>query len=178
LIIEGIGDYMKKTIKLMPLEGILIQNSLQIRLGMSDKELYNIIGKPDNKYEQEIFYDKYDIRIDFDSFNKVEYIEILSNEMINVEIYNTDPLEIYADQLVELLKEKNGVDVSVESNGIGYVFNDISVRVWRELTPDDMNEVIIESKRDGVYEEMKDEIMSDLEKSKKFTTIGIGKKGY
>jgi len=167
---------MKKIIKLMPLEGILIQNSLQIRLGMSDKELYNIIGKPDNKYEQEIFYDEYDIKIELDSFNKIEYIEILSNEIINVEIYKINPLELYADQLIDLLKGKNGDDIFVESNGIGYIFNNISVRLWRESTPDDINDIIIESKQDGVYDEMKDEIMSDLEKSKKFTTIGIGKK--
>jgi len=167
---------MKKIIKLMPLEGILIQNSLQIRLGMSDKELYNIIGKPDNKYEQEIFYDEYDIKIELDSFNKIEYIEILSNEIINVEIYKINPLELYADQLIDLLKEKNGGDIFVEGNGIGYIFNNISVRLWRESIPDDINDIIIESKQDGVYDEMKDEIMSDLEKSKKFTTIGIGKK--
>ena len=49
---------------------------------------------------------------------------------------------------------------------------------WRESEPNDIMEMIQEKKEDGEYESDKDWLNEELEQSKHFWTIYIGKKDY
>ena len=103
---------MKKTIEIIPLKGVKMDN-LDIDLGNDMKSIINILGKPNIQEENQLYYDRYEFRLDFDINKKLEFIELQgpNTKYINPTIYGINPFEIEADELVKLLKEKNGSNI-------------------------------------------------------------------
>jgi hypothetical protein len=79
---------------------------------------------------------------------------------------------------VELLTEKNQGEIDDSEANRSYAFANISVGVWRDMTVEDAEEMITESKESGDYKYDRADLEEELEKSRNFWTVGIGKADY
>jgi hypothetical protein len=169
-------------IEILPLEGIVIENVGKINLDISKTEILKLLGQPSEfSNKKQLFFSDYELRIDFDNNDKVEFIEFIFGpfpEKTKLSIYNIDPFQIGAEKLVDILTEKNNGKIDDSEADFSYGFLDISVGIWRDMTEKDAEETIQEMKAEKTYEENKNWLEEDLEKSKNYWTIGIGRKNY
>ena len=162
---------MNETIIVKPLEGIE-WNGKNILFGSTKKDVENVLGKSESKKESYYYFDS-TLRFDFDENGELEFIEFLGGIECSVHpvIYGTDAFTGMTDEIYDLLKKNNGGCVIDEECGYAYAFVNISVGVYREVIPEDIEEM----EEEGVLPE-------DLEEEKKlayhWATLGIGKKGY
>lgn len=174
-------------ILLKPLTGISISSIGDIHLYEEMDQVEKIIGKPTNLSPIEIgdvfanraFYDQLEMRIDYNKLNRVEFIEFLFGpwpEKTELSIYGINPFEVDGEELVKLLYAKNNGKVNESEAPDCYGFNEIGVGIWRQSNPKDIEDWIQEKKDKGEYEVDKAWLDEELEKSKHFWTIGIGKK--
>ena len=169
-------------INIFPLIGIDIENVGKVNLGLNKAEVLKRLGLPSqNSNEKQFYYDHLEFRIDFDHFDHVEFIEFIYGpfpEKTHLLLYNIDPFGIGADSLKNILSIENNGKVDESEAEFAYSFLNISVGVWRDLTPELVEESILEMKLNGEYEENKSWLLEDLEKAKNFWTIGIGIPSY
>lgn len=96
----------------MPLIGIEIEGLGTIKLGEEKVEIETLLGLPETAFDKQSFYDNYEFRIDYDKFNKVEFIEFIYGpypEKSELTIFNINPFSIGTQNLIDLLtKENNG----------------------------------------------------------------------
>jgi len=170
------------TITIKPLQGIEIANVGSIGFGQPKSLVEKIMGKPnshsDNKRR---FYDAYECRIDFDDSDLVEFIEFIYGpfpERIKLDLYGVDPFRINSSELLELLSNKNAGEIDDSEAEHCYGFINISVGIWRDMTEKEAEELIAEKRAGGDFEYDRSWLEEELEKSKHFWTIGIGKVGY
>ncbi|MGU3376199.1 hypothetical protein [Chryseobacterium sp. M5A1_1a] len=169
-------------IEIIPLDGIQIENIGKLSLGESKANIEKLLGEssgnPDNT---QLFYDDYELRIDLDENENVEFIEFIYGpfpENTELSIYGVNPFQIGADQLIEILSEKNNGDIDDSEAGYCYAFFNNSVGVWRQITEQDVEEDIAVMKTNNEYAENKNWLEEDLVKAKNFWSIGIGGKDY
>lgn len=169
-------------IELIPLEGIHIENIGKLSLGESKTNIEKLLGEPsDNPDNIQLFYDDYELRIDLDENENVEFIEFIYGpfpESTELSIYGINPFQIGANQLIEILTEKNNGEVDNSEAGYCYIFLNNSVGVWRQITEQDVEQDIAGMKTNNEYEENKNWLEEELVKAKNFWTIGIGGKDY
>jgi hypothetical protein len=169
-------------IEIKPLKGIDIENVGKVSLGESRKNVESILGRPSEpNSNKSAFYDFYELRIDFDDFEKVEYIEFIYGpfpERTELSIYDVNPFTIGAEKLVEILSEHNNGEIDFTEAEFSYSFLNNSVGIWRQFTQRDVEESIAALKLNGKYEFNKSSIEDDLENSKNFWTIGVGIADY
>lgn len=168
-------------ITLYPLQGIDIAGVGTINFGQSRSDVEKILGLPgDHSDRNRSFYQYYECRIDYDESDMVNFIEFIYGpfpERTQLSLYGIDPFRIGADNLVELLSAKNGGEIDDSEADICYAFINISVGIWRDNTEKDAEEMIAESKENGDYKYDRESLEEELEKSRNFWTIGIGKAG-
>lgn len=165
----------KMQITLRPLEGITIDDKF-IQFGMSREEVTSIMGAGDVRHRH--FYYDYELAIDYDVNNAVSFIELLSGLQGTLKpfIYGMSVFERNADELFDILKTNNGDKVDDNENGYSYVFQNISVGVYRTSTPESVQRDIDEMKADGVYDQAY--VDEELMKANHWATIGLGKTDY
>ncbi len=119
------------------------------------------------------------MRIDYDEEDRVSFIEFLGGMEGSVQpmINGKSVFKMNADELLELLVVMNNGDIDNSEAEYSYAFLNISVGIYRETTPDDVREMIEESKRAGEPMSRCD-IDAELKKANHWATIGIGVKGY
>lgn len=160
-----------ETMIVKPLEGIEWKGQT-VLLGGTRAEVQQVFGKPEKEKDAYYYFDS-NLRIDFDDEGRVEFIEFLGSVDATVRpiIYDKDAFECMADEIYQLLKEKNHGRMIDEEDGYSYAFVNLSVGVYRECLPADIEEM----EEEGASEE-------ELEEEKKlayhWATIGIGVKGY
>lgn len=170
-----------KTIILKPLEGMEISDLGEVAFGQTIEQVKERLGEPSLIYGNQLFYDELELRIDCDEQGLVEFIECIYGPFCEKTIpmlYGERAFELLADELVALLTEKNSGKVDDREAEYGYYFKEISVGVYREATPKDALESIAEVKAEGMYEEERDWLEEDLQKSQHFWSIGIGVQSY
>lgn len=167
---------MKMVIK--PLDGVYWEDKC-LRLGDNREKVMNTFEKKfplDGSY----FCFGNELRIDFDSNDCVEFIEFIAGADGHLKpmIYNVSVFDVLADQLYEILAEYNKGHIVDNEYGYSYGFLNISVGLYRERTPESVEEMIQEMKEDG--ENNWDNINIEVEKKKAnyWATIGIGKEDY
>ncbi|MEG0928001.1 hypothetical protein [Chryseobacterium sp.] len=169
-------------IEIIPLDGIHIENIGKLPLGESTFNIEKLLGPPsDSSSEEQLFYDDYEFRIDLDENENAEFIEFIYGpfpESTELSIYGIDPFQIGANQLIEILSEKNNGDVDDCEAEYCYAFLNNSVGVWRQITEKDVEEDIADMKANNEYDENKNWLEEDLIKAKNFWSIGIGGKDY
>jgi hypothetical protein len=169
-------------IEVYPLKGIKIENVGEINLGQTKSEVERLLGKSFKTFDDKrLYYHNYEFRIDIDEFLNVEFIEFLSGpfpEKIKLSLYNIDPFQIGADNLFALLAEKNNGEIDKTEADYCYCFINISVGIWRQITQKSVEESIAEMILSGEYQENKDSLAEELEKSKNYWTVGIGVPNY
>ena len=174
--------YQMIKIKIKPLKGIDIESIGEVSLGESRQNIERLLGKPSKPYSNpSAYYDQYEMRIDFDKLERVEYIEFLYGpfpEKAELLIYDINPFTLGAEKLVEILSKYNNGEVDLSNAEYSYAFLNSSVGIWREVTQKDVEESITELKLKGEYEFNKSSFEDELENSKNFWTIGIGIADY
>ncbi|MDQ1151771.1 hypothetical protein [Sphingobacterium zeae] len=170
-----------KKIQLIPLVGIQIEGIGQVDLGATRAEVQSVLGTPSDALDDQYYYDELELRLDFNNEGQLEFIESINGpkpEKTVISMYDVNPFEVEATELVTILTDKNQGEVDDAEAGYCYTFLNSSVGVWRQVTEEDVQEEIEEIKADGEYEDNADMLLEDLEKSKFFWTIGIGVAGY
>lgn len=166
-----------KNIEIIPLYG-LRTDSAEIRLGDSPDKVRAALGEPCDTVDDSLYYYDNELRIDFGS-NGAEFIEFLGgiDGELQPVIYGVLAFQTDADKLYEILaKENNGV-IDDSEDGYSYGFCKISVGVYRESTPESVQEMIDDAKENG--ETLDEEyIAEETRRASHWDTIGIGVKNY
>jgi len=163
-------------IEIYPLDKVVINGSV-ICIGMEQSDVEAAIGKGQFTGKR-CYYFNSEMAIDY-SDNKVEFIEFLGgiDGMLKPTIYGISAFDTQANTLFEILKEQNNGDIGDNENGYSYQFQNISVGVYREATPEEIKEMIEESSSCG--EPMSDnEIEHEMKRANHWATIGVGVVGY
>lgn len=165
-------------IEMFPLDKVVI-DSVPICLGMERTEVEAKLGEGETFDQKRFYYYKSELSINYDSENKVEFIEFLGgiNGKLHPVIYGVSAFDTKAGELYEILKQKNNGDIDDSEHGYSYGFLNISVGVYRELIPDDIDDMIEDAEEEG--EELDEEDLEyERRKANYWATIGIGVAGY
>lgn len=169
-----------KKIKLIPLIGIDIENIGIIQFGQNIYDIKSKLGEPDSQDDLELYYDLLKFRIDLNEKKVFEFVEFQGPNLENIEIsvYNVNPFAINADELLKILTVENNGEIDDSEAPYCYSFMNISIGIWREFVEKDIWNTMDEMKASGDYEESKEWLYKDLEKSKHFWSIGLGVEKY
>ena len=131
-------------IEIYPLEKILVDH-VAICFGMEKPIVDAAIGNG-QRIGDRYYYFNHEMAIDYND-NKVEFIEFLGglDGMLKPTIYGISAFEIHANDLFEILKEQNNGVIGDTENGYTYEFQNISVGVYREAVPKEVEEMIEEA---------------------------------
>jgi len=163
-------------IEIYPLKKILVDH-VAIYFGMEKSIVDTAIGHGQqigNRY----YYFNNEMAIDY-SNNKVEFIEFLGgiDGMLKPTIYGISAFETQANDVFEVLKKQNNGMAGDHENGYSYQFENISVGVYREAVPQEVEEMIEEAANFG-NPMSDDEIRYEMKKANHWATVGIGIAGY
>lgn len=166
-------------IEIKPLVGIVI-NGKEIKLGASEAEVKAVLGNPDSKGTNSLYYFENELRFDFGtSSGNVEFIEFLGgiDGELQPEIYGVPAFQTDAEELYKILKTQNGGRIDDSEAEYSYGFLEISVGVSRETTPYDVQEMVADAtvKNSSVYDE---DINEEMRLANHWGTIGIGIENY
>ncbi|EGW40332.1 hypothetical protein [Desulfosporosinus sp. OT] len=164
-------EQSKVRVELIPLKGIQIGTEDKVQFGQSKEAVKGILGNPNTEYDNKLYYDDLEIRIDFDVNGCVEFMEVLSGpycEKIEPFMYGKNPFELVDTQLLQFLAEMNNGSIDDHEAVYGYSFLNISVGIWRDMTSKNIEEMIHEVKEAGNYDLWKEELEMDLERTKYF----------
>ena len=165
-------------IVITPLKSVRIGGS-EIRLGYTLNEIKSEIGEPESLHKNSIYYFGNELRVDFGTDGKAEFIEFLggTDGALQPIIYGVPAFKTSADELYKLLAEKNGGAIDDSENGYSYAFLNISVGVYRESILENVEEMISEAERGG-FPMSAEDIAAERKKAEFWATIGIGRTGY
>ena len=163
-------------IEIFPLDKIVI-DGLSIYLGMEKSAVENAIGRGQIAGTR-CYYFNSEIAIDY-SNNKVKFIEFLGgiNGMLKPIIYGVPAFETQADDLFNILEKQNNGIICDNENGYSYHFLNISVGVYREAVPAEVEKMIEEASIFG-NPMSDDEIQYETNRANHWASIGIGIAGY
>lgn len=166
------------TIILKPLLGVEINHRL-LPLGAPKSEVEAILGSG-RQMENTVYYFQNDLRIDYDANKTVEFIEFLGgiDGSLQPLIYDVSAFETTADALYHILAEHNAGEIADNENGCSYAFYNLSVGLYRERTPNSIEEIIADMKADGVNIENNADLELEKKKANHWAAIGIGRDGY
>ena len=161
-------------IELKPLVGILI-NGAEIKLGASEKDVRAVLGEPHSKSKNSLYFNKNELRFDFDNNRNVEFIEFLGgiDGELQPEIYGVSAFQTDADELYSLLKRQNNGGIDDSEAEYSYGFQEISVGIYREITPYDVQQMIAEE-----YSVRDEDINEEMRRATHWGSIGIGAANY
>ncbi|MBD5534285.1 MAG: hypothetical protein HDQ99_01165 [Lachnospiraceae bacterium] len=165
-------------IEIYPLEKVVVDD-ISIYLGMNQSAVETAIGKGQLVGKRYYYYDS-DMAIDYSDNNTVEFIEFLGgiDGSLHPVIYGVSAFDTLADELADLLRQKNDGEIDDSEQGYSYAFLNISVGVYREMRPSDVMEMIEEMKADGIPTENNEDVAEEMRKANHWATIGIGVAGY
>jgi hypothetical protein len=132
-------------------------------------------------YEKTDYYTTYGFHVHYDDNNLVEAIEIMFDMQGVFELYDKNPHTTEISEMVEILKAKNNGETNPIDEPEGYMFLELSLGIFRGSTPEKFQIYIEQTKaenpddfKNGTPEWM----LEDLEKTKHFQNLLIGKKDY
>ena len=165
-------------IELFPLEKAVVDGQ-SIPLGANRASVEEVLGAGE-EIENRTYYFGSNLCVEYDEAKKVSFIEVSCGDPespVTATIYGADIAKSGADRILQILTEKNHGEMENE-NGYSYTFFNLSVSVYREITPDDYKELIEEMKANGDPVEGNPDVEADLWKSTHWATIGIGASDY
>lgn len=163
-------------IEICPLDKVLI-DGVAVCLGMEQSAVEAAIGKG-QLIGKRCYYFNNEMAIDYNN-NKVEFIEFLCgvDGMLKPAIYGISAFETQANDLFEVLREQNNGVICDTENGYSYQFQNISVGVYREAIPKEVEKMIEEATSFG-NPMSDDEIQYEMKRANHWATIGVGIVGY
>lgn len=165
-------------IELFPLEKVCIDGK-EIFLNASQKTVEETIGKSTVVGNRHYYFES-ELAVDYNDDGLVEFIEFLggSDSLLKPIIYGVSAFDAPANELTELLAEKNQGKIDDSEDGYSYAFMEISVGIYRELIPADIEEMIEEMREDGIPIENNEDLERDKMKANHWQTIGMGVENY
>lgn len=169
----------QNTCILIPLTG-MEWNGQAVRFGDGREAVEQILGAPETVRGAHCYYFKSDLRFDFDDEGKLEFIECLGgiDGSFQPEIYGVSAFQVEAEELLELLKQHNDGPVDDGEAGYAYSFLNSSVGIYREVTPEDMDSMLLEISKIDLTKMGNINIEEEKKKAYHWATIGIGIQGY
>lgn len=164
------------SIEIYPLEKIVL-DGVVIAFGMDKAAVEAVIGKGQRVRNRYYYFDN-EMAIDYHN-DKVEFIEFLcgSDGILRPMIYGVSAFEVQAKDLFEILKEQNKGVIVDHENGYVYLFQNISIGIYREAVPEKVEEMLKEAVSVGVPLS-DDEIRHERKKADYWAVIGAGIAGY
>jgi hypothetical protein len=164
-------------ITLLPQKGIRIKGIGQVNFGDTKDQLLKVFGDYETIPEStRICFKNYGFFADFKrtdgTFEAVEFWNDGNANVSQVFMYKQDVLAGNAQEILTLLKEKNGDEDAIE----GWFYK-VDV-IYSGGNPKNELALIEQYKQDGTYEESKAFLAEYLEKAQHFSSFGIGYKGY
>ena len=165
-------------IELYPLEKIVI-DGVPICFGMDQSAVEAVIGKGQLVRRRHYYFGN-EMAVDYSEGGTVEFIEFLGgiDGSLRPVIYGVSAFDIHADELSDLLRQKNDGEIDDSEQGYSFAFLNISVGVYRDRRPADVVEMIEEMKADGIPTEGNADIAEEMRKADHWATIGVGVAGY
>jgi len=165
-------------IEIFSLEKVVF-DGIPVCLGMERSVVENAIGTGQLIGKRYYYYNN-ELVIDYSENNTVDFIEFLGGmegslqpTIYGVSVFGTD-----AEEVAELLKQKNDGEITDTEQGYSYSFSNISVGVYREIRPSDVLEMIEAMKADGIPTEDNEDLAADMRRANHWATIGVGVAGY
>ena len=170
---------MTENIILLPLEG-MDYNGGSIRFGQSRAEVDGLLGAPDGVRGSRCYYFGHELALDFDGAGGLEFIEFLSGPegTLRPRLYGLDIFESDADELLAQLLERNGEDVDDSEAGYSYALRRLSIGLYREITPEDVNAMLREMLNVDLTQLGGIDIEQEQRKAHRWATVGLGRPGY
>lgn len=164
--------------QILPLEGISVDGSL-LSFGMSRRQAETLLGVGE-RFGSRCYYCGGELAIDFDIDDCVSFIEFLGgvDGQLQPMIDGVSVFSAEADAVAALLRQKNGDGGESFEQGYSARFHAISVGVYREITPDDVREMIGEMQANGIPVEQNEDLLADQRRASHWATLGLGKAGY
>ena len=158
-------EFKVHKINVSPLDGINIENVGKVALGQPKSIIQKILGQAsDSSNLKQLYFNNYELRIDFDDNNNAEFIEFIQGpfpEKTELSLYGINPFQIGADNLIALLSEKNMGETDDSEADYSFAFLNTSIGVWRQFTEEDVQEEIKQMQESNEYEENKDWLNED-----------------
>ena len=174
---------MDETLLLLPLEGVEWKG-FRVSFGDSRARVEEIFGAP-SAVNNSCYYFEKQLRFDFDAGGKLEFIECGGPDgVLKPQIYGASVFETDAQKLLDLLERENAGDVDDSEAGYCYAFLNISVGIYRETTPEDVEEMIASMRavKDNVTALVSGDVAAAVEEERRranrWESIGIGRPGY
>ncbi|MDE6231744.1 MAG: hypothetical protein K2M60_00140 [Lachnospiraceae bacterium] len=165
-------------VEIYPLDKVVI-DGVPIHLGAEQTVVETAIGKGQPEGKRCYYYNS-NMAIDYSADKKVEFIEFLGgiDGYLHPQIYGVSAFDTYAEELVKILTQKNNGKVDDSEQGYSFAFLNISVGVYRETRPSDVEEMIEEMKANGISTDNNEDVENEMRKANHWATIGIGVAGY
>lgn len=165
-------------IDIKPLEGVVINGS-EIRLGASQSDVRTVMGEPYSTGKNSLYFCDNEVRFDFDNNGRVEFIEFLGgiDGDLQPTVYGVLAFQTDSDELYDLLKQRNNGEIDDSEAEYSYGFLEISVGIYREITPYDVQQMIADAKLEN-NPIRDDDIDEEMRRASHWGTIGIGVPGY
>ena len=170
---------MTENIILLPLEG-LDCNGLSLRFGDREEAAARILGEPTSRRGSRCYYLDGELALDFDAAGELEFIEFLGGVegALRPMLYDRDVFETDADELLTQLLERNGDDVDDSEAGYSYILRALSIGLYRDLTPEDVNAMLREMLNVDLTQLGGIDIEQEQRKAHHWATVGLGRPGY
>lgn len=167
----------KKIFKVTPLVGIEWEDKC-LRLGDTEEQVRAVLGEPESG--EDFFYFDSDLAIRFDENQTVAFIEFIGgiDGAIQPEIYGVRAFEEDADMVFGLLREKNGDAIDDSEADYCYAFLNTSVGVYRDSTPKDVADMILEIQKKGLDPATHENVKLEKKLAQHWSALGIGKQGF
>ena len=170
---------MEHNMTLLPLEG-MERSGLSLRFGDGEDAAARVLGEPSSRRGGRCYYFGGELALDFDGEGKLEFIEFLGGEegTLRPELYGQNVFESDADELLTDLLARNGEDVDDSEAGYSYALRALSVGLYREITPEDVNAMLREMLNVDLTQLGGVDIEQEQHKAHHWATVGLGRPGY
>ncbi len=171
-------------IDIIPLKGVALGYNI-IELGANKNDVEWLIGKGEAVGDGFRYYDG-ELGIYYDSEENVEFIEFYSgiDGKLQPMIYGVPVFQTKARELVEIIEKHNSgnnyfdADIETFDSDHEIEFYNVSVGIYRDITPDNVDSMKAEMISEGVFDENDEDYLYDVERSQYWATIGIGVEEY
>ena len=153
-----------------------------LNFGCDREKAAVLLGAAEETRGGRCYYRGGELALDFDGEGRLEFIEFLGGPegVLRPELYGKDVFDCDADELLELLTEHNGPDVDENEAPYCYALRGLSVGLYREVAPEDIDAMLREMCRMDLTRvgEIGMDMEAEQNKAHRWAAVGIGKENY